>query len=156
MRGSDFLRFLLTLDGPHRRLAAEASVGLPRLQRRIKIDGLSKTLSAPTYPMSTPVLPEYDVLTGYGAVVNRVAGMRLVRATCLTRSVFLQRWLRSRNTETTLRIGIRTSEGPFAAHAWLEADGRPINDTAENVARYEPIADVALADGALFRAADVG
>jgi hypothetical protein len=54
----------------------------------------------------------------------------LYRATCLERSLLLRSFLSLAGVDAELRIGVRMSEGELDAHAWLEVDGRPINDHA--------------------------
>ncbi|CAL9424479.1 hypothetical protein SUDANB95_01912 [Actinosynnema sp. ALI-1.44] len=47
---------------------------------------------------------------------------------CLPRSIATALLCRSRGTWPTWRVGVRTA--PFAAHAWVEADGRPVGEPA--------------------------
>jgi len=49
------------------------------------------------------------------------------RTLCLQRSVATARLLRSRGVHATLVIGCRSE--PFLSHAWVEMDGRAINDS---------------------------
>jgi hypothetical protein len=68
--------------------------------------------------------------------VNRAANHVFGPVTCLTRSLLLRWLLRRYGTASDLRIGVRFEEGAFAAHAWVEKDGIPVNDRPEVVARY--------------------
>lgn len=68
--------------------------------------------------------------------VNRAASHVLGPATCLTRSLLLRWLLRRYGTPSDLRIGVRFEEGVLAAHAWVEKDGIPVNDSPEVVARF--------------------
>lgn len=54
---------------------------------------------------------------------------------CLTRSLVLMSLLGRRGIATELRIGASLSGG-FAAHAWVESDGVPLNDPASLHRRY--------------------
>lgn len=56
---------------------------------------------------------------------------------CLARSAALTAALRRAGVAADLCIGIR--DLPFAAHAWVEADGLVLNETRGNVDRYTPI-----------------
>lgn len=47
-------------------------------------------------------------------------------ATCLTQAVAGQILLQQNGYHATLRLGVRTGAQGFAAHAWLEQDGRKI------------------------------
>ena len=46
---------------------------------------------------------------------------------CLSRSMALYGVLRRYGIPSEIRIGVRRDSGEFAAHAWVEAGGRPIN-----------------------------
>ena len=71
-----------------------------------------------------------------GVAVNRAANHVFGPVTCLTRSLLLRWLLRRYGTVSDLRIGVRLEQGEFAAHAWVEKDGIPLNDRPEFVARY--------------------
>ncbi|WP_433271996.1 lasso peptide biosynthesis B2 protein [Actinosynnema sp. CS-041913] len=45
---------------------------------------------------------------------------------CLTRSIATTLLCRTHGVWPTWRVGVRTA--PFAAHAWVEADGRPVGE----------------------------
>lgn len=59
------------------------------------------------------------------------------QAACLERSLLLYWWLRRAGVEVQFRMGVQMY--PFLAHAWVEHDGRPINDLAEHVRLFRPI-----------------
>jgi Transglutaminase-like superfamily len=63
--------------------------------------------------------------------VNLVAAR--LRATCLTRSLVLHWILARRGIGPVLRIGVRNEDVGLHAHAWLECDGVPVNDTMHGV-----------------------
>jgi Transglutaminase-like superfamily len=71
-----------------------------------------------------------------GVAVNRAANHVFGPVTCLTRSLLLRWLLRRYGTTSDLCIGVRLEQGEFAAHAWVEKDGIPLNDRPEFVARY--------------------
>lgn len=48
--------------------------------------------------------------------------------TCLPRSLVLWHLLRRRGAPAQLQIGVAKRKGQFAAHAWVENEGRVIND----------------------------
>jgi hypothetical protein len=48
--------------------------------------------------------------------------------TCLERSLVLGRLLTSRGIPSQLRIGTRTNDGKFEAHAWVERNGAVIGE----------------------------
>jgi len=80
--------------------------------------------------------------------VERVAENGPHRATCLVRSVALQRMMERRGlVGSRIHIGVRIVEGEFLAHAWVEWRGEILGDRAWHVGRFSPLADVAVASG---------
>ncbi len=91
---------------------------------------LDRSPIAPRAPLSQPEA------AALGVAVNRAANHVFGPATCLTRSLLLRWLLRRYGTTSDLRIGVHFEEGVLAAHAWVEKNGIPINDSPEVVARY--------------------
>lgn len=71
--------------------------------------------------------------------VERVLGSLPADSRCLVRSVVLVGLLARRSVPSTLVIGVRPGE-PFAAHAWVEADGRPLLPSGEG--EFERLTEV--------------
>lgn len=63
------------------------------------------------------------------------------RALCLEQSLTLYYFLRRAGVASELRIGVQPN--PFAAHAWVEVKGIPVNDVREHVEWFTPLADPA-------------
>lgn len=61
----------------------------------------------------------------------------LARGNCLSQSLTLQRLLGD-DAATQLRIGARRGPAGLEAHAWIEHEGRPLNDTADVAQRFTP------------------
>ena len=57
---------------------------------------------------------------------------------CLLESLALWYLLRRRGYDATLYLGARTLLGPFEAHAWVELDGKVLNDAPNVRDVYEP------------------
>lgn len=53
---------------------------------------------------------------------------RMLGCLCLVRSMALSRMLARRGVVTELRIGVHTESGVLSAHAWVERDGRVLDD----------------------------
>jgi Transglutaminase-like superfamily len=70
--------------------------------------------------------PENACMAGLrmGAAVTRVLGALPRDPRCLTTSLVLIALLARRGIPATVVIGVRLD--PFAAHAWVEHDGRPL------------------------------
>jgi Transglutaminase-like superfamily len=65
-------------------------------------------------------------------LVDIAAHHGVIKGSCLVRSIVLKRALAEFGTLSELRIGIhKNSQTEFAAHAWLEVNGVPINDRAD-------------------------
>lgn len=60
--------------------------------------------------------------------------------TCLPRSLTLWHLLRRRGTPAQLQIGVAKIDGQLAAHAWVESDGKVVNDRPD-IAQYYPSID---------------
>jgi hypothetical protein len=120
---------LLRLSSSDFVMAAEAAaLVLPveiALRRRVSLDTLLPRCSATDR-------------TGPGErhTIDVARAARLVQAvtacyplgTCLKRSLILFRLLRRRGIPAELRLGVRTVEGTFSAHAWIECGGRTLLD----------------------------
>lgn len=69
----------------------------------------------------------------------------LPRRPCLTQALVARRALRKFGVETSLHIGAQhDGQGRFAAHAWIERDGRPVigdNGRLSDYVRFTPLAD---------------
>lgn len=61
------------------------------------------------------------------------------RALCLEQSLTLYHYLRRAGLDATFRVGIQAH--PFAAHAWVEYRGIPVNDVAEHVNRFQRLTE---------------
>lgn len=84
----------------------------------------------------------HDVATARGveASVAKAAALFPGRALCLEQSLTLYTLLRRSSVAARLRLGVQSY--PFAAHAWVEADGEPLNDIAEHIAFYVSLEDL--------------
>jgi hypothetical protein len=74
------------------------------------------------------------------ALIAAVGAKLPVMPSCLVRSRFLCLLLEARGTRAQLRIGVRIDDSRLSAHAWVESDGRPVNDSADVALRYPPFA----------------
>ncbi|MGF7238832.1 MAG: nucleotidyltransferase family protein [Frankia sp.] len=92
-------------------------------------------------PLHDIDLPAAPVGAGFAAVGT---GLRLSRASCLERSLVMQRWYAGREVRRELVVGVTAPVEGFRAHAWLagDADGdRP--DLVEILRRPPPEAWIA-------------
>jgi hypothetical protein len=61
------------------------------------------------------------------------------RARCLEQSLALFGFLRRADLAVTFRLGVQAY--PFAAHAWVEHAGEPVNENRELLQAYVPLPD---------------
>lgn len=71
---------------------------------------------------------------------SRVQAYSWLPGNCLSRSLSLLWLLRRRGYAPDLRLGVSLAGGTFAAHAWVELDGRVLNDRQDVATRYRPLA----------------
>jgi len=64
------------------------------------------------------------------ARISRAVARRWpLNALCLQRSLALLWLLRRNGISAELRIGVQKPEGKLLAHAWVEVEGKPVNDS---------------------------
>lgn len=122
-----------------RRSMLVASTALPPLHLGVRLFGLRRVLTwMQAFPPGArpPTRPAVrDTVQGVAIACRHGFG----RASCLTGSLVLQWLLRRQGVSSELRIGVRLVDGRLHAHAWVELDGRPLNDTAQSIAHFEPM-----------------
>lgn len=124
---------------PLRELALLPLVALTLLVAHLllRTAGYNRTLAAGARTSPRPG-PGVDHVRAAGtarlvsAVDRRLPGSR----TCLSRSLALWYLLRLRRLASEIRIGVRPGAVSIDAHAWVEHDGRPLNDDDDVAARY--------------------
>jgi len=73
-----------------------------------------------------------------GRLVGIAARRGLVRSSCLVRSMTVWWFLRRQKIPCQLHIGVRKQQDRLEAHAWIEHEGRVIDDDADVSRRYAP------------------
>jgi hypothetical protein len=121
---------LNALSWPERRVLLQAMLLLPLFWAGLRVFGLSRLhLWAARSPVTGDASRPDVEPASIGALIN-VAGAHLaLPSTCLTRSLLLVWLLGRRGVRSELRIGVRMIEGGIDSHAWVEHEGKPINDT---------------------------
>ena len=119
------------LDAAQQRVFLSSLVLLPCSSMVLRLRGFA---AAQRFIALLPVLGEPPLLVAAAARMVDAASS-LVGASCLPRSLVLWRLLRTRGA--VIRLGVApASPRSISAHAWVELDGRPINDAPDVTERY--------------------
>jgi hypothetical protein len=121
------------LPTAERKVLLEALLRLPLNAALLRLRGLGAPAGVPARHGMPAVSPER--IAALVAVASRHG---LVRGNCLSQSLTLQQLLRRAGVAAQLRIGARRAADGIEAHAWIEHEGRPLNDSADVAARYPP------------------
>jgi transglutaminase-like putative cysteine protease len=108
-------------------LAAEVLSSYASARWRLRRSGLRDTVAALRAVEHPRPAPPDAVASGrrLGRVVRRTLGVVPADTRCLAQSLTLTRMLAARGIDSRLVIGVRPGER-FAAHAWVEHDGKPL------------------------------
>jgi hypothetical protein len=132
----NFSRFC-SLPLREQKVLLAAMLLLPLFWLGLRVFGLSRFKAwLDRFPVAQRPPLSHIEAAALGLAVNRVANRVLGGASCLIRSLLLRWLLRFYGTTSDLRIGVRCENGEFAAHAWVEKDGVPVNDPPEGVAGF--------------------
>jgi hypothetical protein len=132
----DWHRFT-TLSWPHKRVLIEASLCMPLFWLGVHVLGLARLQSLLRRRVAEVCLPPSEI-QAMGELVNLAARRSPLPATCLTRSLLLTWLLQRRGVRAELRIGVRIADDGLQAHAWVECEGRPVNDKADIAKDFAP------------------
>ncbi|WP_164714175.1 lasso peptide biosynthesis B2 protein [Chitinophaga rhizosphaerae] len=85
-----------------------------------------------------PPAPEATIvlLDTYSSIFNRMKTAASRKGRCLSQSLAMRFMLGRKGISTDLRIGICQEHGKMEAHAWLEKDGKPVNDHPSMIEGY--------------------
>jgi hypothetical protein len=116
---------------------AGACLVIPPALRLLPLDRLVERLGRQRSPRRPDAVQQQAIMERVDALLGRLPPPW--RKTCLTRSVVLYHLLRRSGVPVELCIGVRRDDQEFAAHAWLEREGRPYMELGE-VTGYEELA----------------
>ena len=77
------------------------------------------------------------------AVALRRSARLLPGTHCLARALALRWWLRSCGHDARLHIGVAKAPHGVDSHAWVTVAGEPVDETRENIARFQLLRDEA-------------
>jgi hypothetical protein len=138
------------LSGSERWTVIRSSAMLPAVWmalRLLPIRRLLLILRPATMPIPSPGDADPIIKARSTArLVGGAASFSPFPSTCLSKSLVLWSLLLRTGTNAEIRIGVLKDRDDFAAHAWVEVDGTPVNDTADVVERHEVFADPLTAE----------
>jgi hypothetical protein len=82
-------------------------------------------------------LPEAPPVNASGARAVRVV-LRASNASCLERSLVLQRWLAAQGVARDVIVGTEGARSGFAAHAWIDGEAQPPGRSYVELIRLSP------------------
>lgn len=121
---------------------------LPAIVLSLKIFGFRGTkrlLSSLSPCPANRRCPNVGQARRYGKATNIAANKCLVAANCLPRSLCHWWLLRFTGCDSEIRFGVTKERKILQAHAWVEFDGQPLNDTLDVAERYLPLDPVKAA-----------
>jgi hypothetical protein len=103
---------------------------VPLLLRLRKLPDLPAWVEPRGRPLPEPAAEEI------AALVARIDGLLIagrpaVRTGCMVRGLTLYRFLRRAGADVSLRFGVGTIRGEFAAHCWLVYRGEPLEEPCD-------------------------
>ncbi len=131
------------LSSAERWLLAQALALLPLTALALRFMGFQRWQAtlARLAPVGSPAVKSDEAaLVRQGRATARLvetaARRGLYHASCLPRSLTLWWLLRRHGIDIALCIGVRKNEGRFEAHAWVELQGRILNDREDVRQRF--------------------
>ncbi|MBP6824689.1 MAG: lasso peptide biosynthesis B2 protein [Acidobacteria bacterium] len=140
---------LKAMSGNERRLLLQAWLLLPVVRIMLWLAGYRRTFASLKFLLrlsgdqndanlaETASRDWHQQAATFGRLVNGAATHSLIVVNCLPRSLVLWWMLRRAGLAVDLRIGVQKEADVFAAHAWVEYAGVPVNDQSSE--QYSPI-----------------
>lgn len=100
---------------------------------------LRRLLRLPAPPPAPLTCAEADQARRLAAAVERAAGFRVFRVSCLPRALLLERLLAHRGIGAELRIGVLRDGDRVRAHAWVECAGLTLDPDPAAAGRFAPL-----------------
>lgn len=108
----------------------------------IRTVGFGRTLARferPVRAVAHPMVADDPIIDRVAHNVAAAAALYPGRARCLEQSLVLSRELRRLGAAARLRFGVHPY--PFGAHAWVEVQGRTINEDEDYMKMFTPLDD---------------
>lgn len=106
---------------------------VPLIHRKTQVEGYR--FHAPRAGTGArPGAPSADTIARGVMALRRARAYGPLRGNCLSESLALARWLSRRGIEAEIKFGVRratSSRDAIDAHAWVEVNGKAINNWTE-------------------------
>ena len=134
---------LARLTWGERRLLVRSFVMVPASVASLRLAGYDRTRRAVGWingdgrRRTSPTGAALDRQVSSTVEVVRIASRRVAKeSTCLAQSIALWALLRRQGIDSEIAFGVKRSDLPLDAHAWVEREGAPLNETPEVVATF--------------------
>lgn len=129
---------LQSLDGAQWHVLLASLALLPMIQIALRLLGFTRTVRfLGARSACAPSTASVSVARAAAEAMSLVAGRSVIGARCLGRSIGLWFLLRRQGIDAELVLGTELPVGgPLQAHAWVEVDGEPMNDTPDVRERF--------------------
>ena len=134
------LRLWLRLPRLQRRVLVRAAVWLALTDIGLRVLGFRRLIELVPAVSADSSPPDTGHIGMYVAAIEIAAKHHVVPARCLHKSVVLQFWLRREGIPSQVCIGVRKDDQQLKAHAWVEVDGRVVNDDPRAIAAFQRLA----------------
>ena len=133
----ELLRRFSALDKEARAVVVRAGLLLPVIALSLKVRGFRRTQkSLQKFLPTTSREPSRNLCNMTVRMVRAAARYGFSPASCLEQSLALWFFLGRKGIASELRIGTRNVAGRFEAHAWVECEGEPLNETGDVHGHY--------------------
>jgi hypothetical protein len=142
-------RRFLSLGRSDQLLLIRAFCALALVDLRCRLRGFQRVIdSLPVAgPRQGPTPDDLRRAQRYAMWLGVAGRYHPIRARCLHQSLVLHDWLIAEGLPAELRIGVRTADRAFLAHAWVELGGEVVSDLPSGVSEFTPLARVAAGGG---------
>lgn len=126
----------------------KAQVALLRAQRELRrrpTGEFVRDASVVHSPLAS--VDRTDDVRRLAVALTRAASFGVFRPLCLVRSLGLRLLLEDAGISgAVVRVGVKMVDGNFIAHAWVEYNGAVVGDDPDNVASYQPLSGIEVAE----------
>jgi hypothetical protein len=130
-----------SLSAADRTATRSMAVVVPVVALSLRVFDFRRTLSMATRMSIVPSErgSHGSFIDALAGACGRVARRSPLAGNCLSRSLALWWLLRRRGISADLRLGVALASGVLEAHAWVEHNGRVLNDRQDVSERFRPL-----------------